>query len=234
MSNCKKKVDEVKELLYSHTGADIQEIRDFYDSWCESYEEGFGMLDFMAPKLGADSVDENFSGNREDAQVLDVACGTGWVAKLLTKAGFKNITGVDGSKGMLELAAKTGLYKDLKQVLLGTQPLPVQSDAFDVVVQVGALGPGFIPASVLKELCHAAKPGGLVCLVKGEHRGEENDRFNRELRSELQRLEDEGLWSQLRIKFVDRYMKDTHPDNRGDQQREQFIPGTVYLYKKSI
>lgn len=102
--------------------------------------------------------------------------------------GFRHFVGVDGSEGMLRKAEKTGLYQDLKLVLLGPQPLPVQTgvththlphihkyspvllvltegisllvpDVFDVVTIVGALDAGFVPVSAVRELCRAAKPG---------------------------------------------------------------------------
>lgn len=41
--------------------------------------------------------------------------------------GFRHFVGVDGSKGMLECAAKTGLYQELRLALLGQQPLPAQA-----------------------------------------------------------------------------------------------------------
>lgn len=41
--------------------------------------------------------------------------------------GFKHFVGVDGSKGMLEQAAKSVLYRELKLALLGTDPLPAQT-----------------------------------------------------------------------------------------------------------
>lgn len=37
----------------------------------------------------------------------------------LKRMGFRHFVGVDWSKGMLELANKTGLYQDLKQCMLG-------------------------------------------------------------------------------------------------------------------
>lgn len=40
--------------------------------------------------------------------------------------GFGHFVGIDGSKDMLELARENGLYQDLKQCLLGRDPLPVQ------------------------------------------------------------------------------------------------------------
>lgn len=45
----------------------------------------------------------------------------------MAELGFRHFVGVDGSKGMLELAANTGFYQDLRLALLGTQPLPAQA-----------------------------------------------------------------------------------------------------------
>lgn len=43
--------------------------------------------------------------------------------------------------------------------LTGLLLLLMVSGAFDVVIMVGALDPGFAPVSVVRELCQAAKPG---------------------------------------------------------------------------
>lgn len=39
------------------------------------------VLDYRAPSLAANSISSHFSSDREAAVVLDVACGTGLVAK---------------------------------------------------------------------------------------------------------------------------------------------------------
>lgn len=44
----------------------------------------------------------------------------------MKKKGFNHFVGIDGSSTMLEGAKKTGLYKDLKQCILGKQDLPAQ------------------------------------------------------------------------------------------------------------
>lgn len=44
----------------------------------------------------------------------------------MIELGFRLFVGVDGSKGMLEQAANTCLYQDLRLALLGRQPLPAQ------------------------------------------------------------------------------------------------------------
>ncbi len=38
-------------------------------------------MSYRAPALAVNFLSENFCGSPEDALVLDVACGTGWVAK---------------------------------------------------------------------------------------------------------------------------------------------------------
>lgn len=41
--------------------------------------------------------------------------------------GFGHFVGIDGSKAVLEMARESGLYQDLKECLMGEEPLPVQS-----------------------------------------------------------------------------------------------------------
>uniref|UniRef100_A0A8C2WRB1 Methyltransferase domain-containing protein n=1 Tax=Cyclopterus lumpus TaxID=8103 RepID=A0A8C2WRB1_CYCLU len=155
----------------------------------------------------------------------------------MVELGFKHFVGVDGSQGMLDQAAKTGLYKELKLALLGTEPLPAQTGAFDVVIIVGALDPGFAPVSVVRELCHAAKPGGLVCMSRGDHRGAAGLDYKKDLERELQLMQEEGLWSPVGLKHTDRYMEDPHLNTQRVQELQQdqrFISGTAYLYKKAL
>lgn len=40
-------------------------------------------MNYRAPHLAVNFLSENFSGTPEEAVVLDVACGSGWVAKLV-------------------------------------------------------------------------------------------------------------------------------------------------------
>lgn len=48
--------------------------------------------------------------------------------------GFRRFVGVDGSKGMLEQAAKSGVYQELKLAMLGTQPLPAQTGIIVIIL----------------------------------------------------------------------------------------------------
>ncbi|KAK5879467.1 hypothetical protein CesoFtcFv8_022580 [Champsocephalus esox] len=106
----------------------------------ETYDQDLDMLNYRAPQLAVDFLDANFPGAREEVQVLDVACGSGLVGKLMAELGFRHFVGVDCSQGMLDQAAKTGLYQDLRLALLGSDPLPAQTGVFDVVMLVGGAG----------------------------------------------------------------------------------------------
>ncbi|XP_035991452.1 methyltransferase-like protein 27 isoform X2 [Fundulus heteroclitus] len=147
--------------------------------------------------------------------------------------GFRNFVGVDCSKEMLEQAAATGLYQKLHQALLGTEPLPAQPGVFDLVVLVGGLGVGFAPVCVVRELCEAAKPGGLICVARGNHTTPEEREFGVHLNREVQLMEEEGLWSRVAVRQVDRYMLD--PQLKTKVQGDMvYIPGSLYLYRKSV
>ncbi|KAM9783307.1 methyltransferase-like protein 27 [Neosynchiropus ocellatus] len=209
---------------------DSKQTRDFYDSWAETYEQDVvGKLHFSSPHKLVDYLAENFDGSREKAAVLDVACGTGLVAKLMVDLGFKNFVGVDSSGGMLKQAAQTGLYQALHQNLLGTEALSAEPDTYDIVALAGALDVGFVPISVVRELCSAAKSGGYICISRGHHKGEQHVRFKQELEAELKSMEQEGLWSHMGTKHNPHYME----KKKVDSDEKEFIDGVVYLYRKN-
>ncbi|XP_039887174.1 methyltransferase-like protein 27 isoform X2 [Simochromis diagramma] len=158
MSGSRRTVDDMRVMFQSCKGFDPQQTTDFYNSWAETYEQDLETMKYRAPQLAVDFLNDHFCGSRGDAQVLDVACGSGLAAKLMFDLGFKHFVGVDGSKGMLEQAAKSGLYRELKLALLGTDPLPAQTGGFDVVIITGALRDDYVPVSVIRELCKATKP----------------------------------------------------------------------------
>ncbi|XP_034149139.1 methyltransferase-like protein 27 isoform X1 [Esox lucius] len=151
--------EDVKDVILSaHKNTEAGDKVNFYNTWAENYDQDVSLLDYRAPSLAANCLSSSFDGDRDTAVVLDVACGTGLVAAQLKRRGFTHFVGVDGSKGMLRLASKTGLYQDLRQCMLGDESLPVQAGQFDVVIIVGALSDGQVPVSVIRELCQVTKP----------------------------------------------------------------------------
>lgn len=74
--------------------------------------------------------------------------------------------------------------------------------------------------------------GGLICMTRADHRIEPNN-YRKELEKEMQLMEEEGLWSLVQVKQVDKYMKDPQKGSENDPQKESFITGSLYLYQKS-
>ncbi|XP_029957760.1 methyltransferase-like protein 27 [Salarias fasciatus] len=230
----KRSVDDVKTLLRSCKGLSSRQRMDFYDSWAETYEQDSHTMNYTAPHQVVDFLNANFSGNPKEAQVLDVACGSGLAAKLMAEHGFRNFVGIDGSKGMLEEAAKTKLYQDLKQAILGPEPLPAQSGMFDIVIIVGALRDGFVPVSVIPELCKAAKPGGLICMSRIELKSESGERYAASMEREMQLMETQRLWTHVASKELKGYMMNVYDDSTQEEEQRKYLDGIIYLYRKSL
>ncbi|XP_023252857.1 methyltransferase-like protein 27 isoform X1 [Seriola lalandi dorsalis] len=226
MSAATNTFESVKAVILSaHKSTTSTDKVNFYNSWAENYDQDVTVLDYRAPSLAANSISSHFSGSREAAVVLDVACGTGLVAKQMKRLGFGHFVGVDGSEAMLELARDSGLYQDLKLSMLGEETLPVQwADSFDVVVIVGALSVGQVPAAVVRELCKSTKPGGYICMTTRSNR--DNLEYKGALERELKQMEEEGLWSCVEVTEVEDW------ERAVSEQEDGYISGAVYLYKK--
>ncbi|KAM9525539.1 methyltransferase-like protein 27 isoform 2-T2 [Guaruba guarouba] len=113
-----------------HGGAGLSERLRLYDGWAACYEQDVAALEYRAPHLAAASLAFAFPAPPAEARLLDVACGTGLVARELHRRGFRCLHGVDGSAGMLERARSTGLYQELWQCILGREPLPAPAGGF--------------------------------------------------------------------------------------------------------
>ncbi|GCB60715.1 hypothetical protein scyTo_0014216 [Scyliorhinus torazame] len=99
-----------------------------YGIWAENYEKHMSVMGYQAPRLGVETVDSVYLGDRENALVLDVPCGTGLVADGLQKLGFKNFHGIDGSEQMLKIAESKGLYQRLTcWILTSDKPLLIET-----------------------------------------------------------------------------------------------------------
>lgn len=225
MASTEDHFERVRALaLSAHKDISAEAKINFYDKWAENYDQDVSLLDYRAPAFASEILSPHFAGDRQTAVVLDIACGTGLVAKQLTSIGFGNFVGVDGSKSMMEIAKNTGLYKDLKLCMLGSQPLPVEHNAFDLVMIIGALSDGQVPVKVVRELCMAAKPGGFICLTTRANKN--NLVFKASLEQELQTLVEQALWKCVQVVTIDQWERGVSRDEEG------YIPGAVYLYQK--
>ena len=101
-------------------------------------------------------------------KLIDVACGTGDIARIYLKSVNKNaeITCIDPNEGMVNLAKKKLLkYKNLKWYISSAERLPALSNSFDFyTISFGLRNTKNIKKS-LKEAYRVLKPGGrFLCL----------------------------------------------------------------------
>ena len=105
------------------------EVRKVYDDWATSYDETLSEWDYRAPEKASEMLRSVMS---DEANLLDVGCGTGLTGLALRAAGFVGpIDGVDLSPNSLREAGKPGVYRSLTAVDLQELPLPIPDDAYD-------------------------------------------------------------------------------------------------------
>ncbi|XP_040468433.1 methyltransferase-like protein 27 [Falco naumanni] len=211
-----------------HGGAALPERLRQYDGWAARYEQDVAALEYRAPHLAAASLSFVFPAPPAGARLLDVACGTGLVARELHRRGFRCLHGVDGSAGMLEQARSTGLYRQLQRCVLGQEPLPVPPEHYDAVMVVGALGEGQVPSAVLPELLRVTKPGGFLCLTTRSNPS--NLQYKVELEAVLEKLERQGAWQKVLAQEVEHWERATSEEE--STQGTGYISGVVYIYRK--
>ncbi|NWT48438.1 MET27 protein, partial [Chroicocephalus maculipennis] len=211
-----------------HCGAALPERLRLYDGWADRYEEDVAALEYRAPHLAAASLAFAFPAPPAGARLLDVACGTGLVARELHRRGFRCLHGVDGSEGMLERARSTGLYRQLRRCVVGREPLPAPAEHYDAVTVVGALGEGQVPSTAVTELLRVTKPGGFLCLTTRSNPS--NLRYKAELEAALAELERQGAWQKVLAQEVERWERATSEEE--STQGTGYISGVVYIYQK--
>ena len=163
------------------------ELASNYDAWSETYDEdtieNWGRQD---PDVGADVFARHVP---IEARVLDAGAGTGIVGALLADKGYRNITGIDLSDGMLEQARSKGVYQDLRQMTLGER-LDFPDNAFDAVVSIGVFTQGHARPGSFDDLIRVVRPGGKIVF------GLRTDVYEDEGFKEKQSaLESDGKWA---------------------------------------
>ncbi len=134
-----------------------EELAGLYDGWASEYENDlrrFGdNTTTVVTALAARHIDPR------GGPVLDAGVGTGRIGGLLSILGYRDLVGIDVSKGMLAQAAGKGVYSELREMALGG-PLDFPDGHFAGIVCAGVLTLGHAPPDALDELIRITRPGG--------------------------------------------------------------------------
>jgi predicted TPR repeat methyltransferase len=135
-----------------------------YDDWAQTYDQDLtdASHGYVGPAEAAKVIAQNSTKNGQ--VILDAGCGTGLSGLAIKSAVGPDtiIDGIDISNGMLEVAAKKGIYRKLEPADL-SKPLAIPDNVYDGVVCVGTLTGGHVgPVPALSEFTRVVKSGGLV------------------------------------------------------------------------
>ena len=106
----------VKEIELCNGYKAVDSKRHF-DYLARNYDGIYNRIGFLDPSKTAEKSEKHAKARGLDianCRVLVVCCGTGLVGQELAARGFKQITGIDFSESMLEMAADKKVYTDLQ------------------------------------------------------------------------------------------------------------------------
>lgn len=130
------------------------------DNAAENYQKYF--VPVIGGPFARDLVDE--AGLRPGERVLDVACGTGTIARLAAErvGSGGSVSGLDVNAGMLGVARSLPSAISINWYETAAESVPLPDDSFDVIFC--GLGLQFFTdkSAALREMQRVLKPGGRV------------------------------------------------------------------------
>lgn len=132
-----------------------------FDNYAERFDDHIASLDYRGPALIASALARACGPARAALDIVDAGCGTGLCGPGL-RPHARRLVGVDLSQGMLDRAAKLGLYDDLARAELTGWLEALAPDSCDVVVSGDTLCYFGAIQDVLAAARRALREGGIV------------------------------------------------------------------------
>ena len=138
----------------------IEAISDFWDHRSETYESAHE----LTSKASWKSELEKLLGPRKEIRILDLATGTGMIANMLARIGYTDVTGMDISEGMMQIAKEHAKQEGLhvKYIYGNALELPLQDHSIDVLISCRLLWTLVEPDKALEEWIRVVKNGGRI------------------------------------------------------------------------
>ena len=142
------------------------EIRDYWSDRAATFDNDPGhRIDDGAEMAAWEALFHRHLGDAEGRTLLDLASGTGEIARLCLRLGFQ-VTGLDWSEPMLErarakLPGVTFLQADAERTML-------PDECMDVIVTRHLVWTLVDPAAAFAEWFRVLRPGGTLLLVDGD------------------------------------------------------------------
>ncbi len=150
------------KTVYSETSS--SKLNKHYKNWANLYDTDMSSWGYAYP-LQLNKILTNKLRLKKTIKILDAGCGTGYVAEVLNKLNYKNITGIDFSGEMLAIARSKKIYNKLICQSLN-EKIELRSKQFELIICTGVLTSGHVGPSAINELVRLLKPQGFfVCSI---------------------------------------------------------------------
>ncbi|NES23760.1 MAG: methyltransferase domain-containing protein [Symploca sp. SIO3E6] len=150
-------------LSWIYETKDSENLQDKYDAWSHVYDSELEQSYRISPIQSARALAKVVPD--KNASILDAGAGTGMVGEALAELGYTNITAIDLSEQMLDVARKKQVYKTLHQ---GNLEVPLNfcsSSSFDAIIAVGVFTFGHTSPEGLQNLDPLLKSSGYFVLT---------------------------------------------------------------------
>jgi len=144
--------DEILKQVYKADG-DTGALSRSYDQWSDSYDRNLAAMGYRYPFMIAGTLGRFVPDL--DARILDAGCGSGMIGEALALVGYRDLTGLDISEGMLS----KGCYRELRSEALGDRT-SFETSSFDLIISSGVMTIGHAPPECLNDLARVLKSGG--------------------------------------------------------------------------
>lgn len=140
-------------------GGDRATLDKLYNEWAQEYDQQLWASGNPYIAISAGMVGRHV--HDYDARILDAGCGTGNMAQVLHQMGYDRLDGLDPSEGMLEIARRKDIYRELHELYLAADvDLPAAS--YDAVVAAGVLTHGHASPEALDGILALTRSGGII------------------------------------------------------------------------
>ena len=203
------------ERVYAAEG-DHATLEALYDEWARDYDQQIWASGNPYIAIAAGMVGRHLRDF--DARILDAGCGTGNMAQVLHQMGYNRIDGLDPSAGMLEVARRKNVYRDLHPLYLDAE-IDLPPESYDAVVAAGVLTHGHAPPAALNGILALTRPGGIIVFSLSQIAYDDYG-----FRDKIDALDAAGRWESLDRSRLFR----TYPFS----QREAHLRHRVMTYRK--